>query len=90
MGLRVATSNLFPQEVANILSNVFNIQSNGEIMKHFQDVIDMVGVGVREITDDSDPDLNPLEYNQESQHHILKAEGIRALASKQILKFPFP
>ena len=90
MGLRVATSNLFPQEVANILSNVFNIQSDGEIMKHFQDVIDMVGVGVREITDDSDPDLNPLEYNQETQHHILKAEGIRALASKQILKFPFP
>ena len=90
MGLRVATSNLFPQEVANILSNVFNIQSDGEIMKHFQDIIDMVGVGVREITDDSDPDLNPLEYNQESQRHILKAEGIRALASKQILKFPFP
>ena len=90
MGLRVATSNLFPQEVANILSNVFNIQSDGEIMKHFQDIIDMVGVGVREITGDSDPDLNPLEYNQESQHHILKAEGIRALASKQILKFPFP
>ena len=90
MGLRVATSNLFPQEVANILSNVFNIQSDGEIMKHFQDVIDMVGVGVKEITDDSDPDLNPLEYNQETQHHILKAEGIRALASKQILKFPFP
>jgi len=90
LGLRVATSNLFPQEVANILSNVFNIQSDGEIMKHFQDVIDMVGVGVREITDDSDPDLNPLEYNQETQHHILKAEGIRALASKQILKFPFP
>ena len=86
LGLCVVTSNLFPQEV------VFNaqIQNDGEIMKYFQEVIDMVGVRVKEITDDSDPDLNPLEYNQESQHHILKAEGIRALASKQILKFPFP
>ena len=86
LGLCVVTSNLFPQEV------VFNaqIQNDGEIMKYFQEVIDMVGVRVKEITDDSDPDLVPLEYNQETQRHILKAEGIRALASKQILKFPFP
>ncbi|CAJ0649905.1 14520_t:CDS:10 [Entrophospora sp. SA101] len=81
-GLRVATSNLFPQEIGNILSGIFNVKidNSDEIVQYFQEIIDTIGVGVKEINDNN-PDLVPLERDRESNYQVLNASGIRALAS---------
>ncbi|CAJ0632704.1 5888_t:CDS:10, partial [Entrophospora sp. SA101] len=82
-GLRTVTSNLFPQEIGNILSRIFNVKidNSDEIVQYFQEIIDTVGVGVKEIIDDTNPGLVPLEHDRESNCQVLNASGIRALAS---------
>nr|CAG8555408.1 8637_t:CDS:10 [Entrophospora candida] len=80
--LRMVTSNLFPQEIGNILSGIFNVKidNSDETVQYFQEIIDTIGVGVKEIID-INPDFIPLEYDRESNYPIINASGIRALAS---------
>ncbi|CAH1766566.1 2743_t:CDS:10, partial [Entrophospora sp. SA101] len=81
-GLRAATSNLFPQEICNILSGIFNVKidNSDEIVQYFQEIIDTVGIGVKEIID-INPDFILLEHDRESNYPIINASGIHALAS---------
>ncbi|CAH1764927.1 13089_t:CDS:10 [Entrophospora sp. SA101] len=74
--------NLFPQEIGNILSGVFNVKidNSDEIVHYFQEIINTIGVGVKEIND-INPDLVPLERDRESNYQVLNASGIRALSS---------
>nr|CAG8552733.1 13592_t:CDS:10 [Entrophospora candida] len=81
-GSCIETSNLFPQEINNVLLGTFNIKigNRNEVVQYFQEIIDTIGVGVKEIND-TNPDLVPLEHDKESNCQILNASGIHALAS---------
>ncbi|CAJ0749159.1 10652_t:CDS:10, partial [Entrophospora sp. SA101] len=81
-GSCIETSNLFPQEISNVLLGTFNIKigNRNEVVQYFQETIDTIGVGVKEIND-TNPDLFPLEHDKESNCQILNASGIHALAS---------
>ncbi|CAJ0859051.1 12843_t:CDS:10 [Entrophospora sp. SA101] len=82
-GSCIETSNLFPQEISNVLLGTFNIKigNRNEVVQYFQETIDTIGVGVKEIND-TNPDLFPLEHDKESNCQILNASGIHALATK--------
>ncbi len=71
------TSNVFPQD---ILSSIFNIADNSNLVQHFQEIIDTVNIGVKTMADEN-PDFVPLNKEVHIPHQIINASGLRELKS---------
>ncbi len=78
--MRAMTSNIFPQGVADILSSVFNIADNSDLMQYFQEVIDTVDISVNNMIDE-DPTFIPLSKDANIPHQMINASGLRQLKS---------
>ena len=75
----MATSNIFPQGIADILSSVFNIPNNynPDLIKYIQEIIDTVDIGAATIVDET-PDFIPLDKDKYS---VINDAGLRGLKS---------
>jgi len=78
--MKVTNSNIFPQGIADILSSVFNIVDNSDLMQYFQEIIDTVDICVRNMTDE-DPDFIPLSKEDNIPYQTINAFGLRELKS---------
>ncbi|CAG8512504.1 11313_t:CDS:10 [Funneliformis caledonium] len=74
----VMTINDFPYGVANVLMSVFNISDNSDLMKHFQEIIDTVNIGIETIVDEN-PDFIPLNKSVDIPHQMINNSGLREL-----------
>ncbi|CAI2181887.1 15034_t:CDS:10, partial [Funneliformis geosporum] len=70
--------NDFPPDVANILTSIFNISGNSDLMKYFQEIIDIVDVGIKTIIDEN-PDFIPLNKEVYIPHQMINNSGLREL-----------
>jgi len=88
--MKVMTSNIFPQGVADILSSVFNINNNfsPDLMKYFQEIIDTVEIGVN-IIPDKNPDFIPLNREANSRYQMINDSGLHELKSMLIIDAPY-
>ncbi|CAG8568541.1 13370_t:CDS:10 [Funneliformis mosseae] len=75
----IMSLNAFPQVVTDILSSVFSITENSDIMKYFQEVIDTVDISVKTMTDEN-PDFIPLSKEEVNiPHQMINASGLHML-----------
>jgi hypothetical protein len=78
--MKIATSNIFPDGIAEVLSSVFSIPNNYNpaLVKYIQEIIDTVDIGVGTIVDET-PDFVPLDNG--SSYSVINETGLQGLKS---------
>jgi hypothetical protein len=79
----IMSLNILPQGVTDILSSVFNISDNSDLMQYFQEIMDTVDIGVKTMIDE-DPTFLPLSdemFTSQTSHRMINATGLRQLES---------
>jgi len=73
-------SNIFPGNIGDILSSIFNLNEKSDFIQHIQEIIDTIDNGAKTITDDR-PKFNPLSKEKDIPFQMINAIGLRELES---------